>query len=96
MHNTALTQDTGVPPPGQVVDFFELRIREVISLLADLDARYERNRAALDEWQGPAAAKIRLQGLLEARHREDRQPYVLELADIHQSRMSVRLFRPVR
>jgi hypothetical protein len=47
-----------------------------IALLADIDARYERERDALDEWSGSERAKKRMLERLQAHRQAEREPVV--------------------
>ena len=47
-----------------------------IALLADIDARYERERDALDKWSGSERAKKRILERLQAHRRAEREPVV--------------------
>jgi hypothetical protein len=52
-----------------------------IAALADLEARYERDRQGIVRWLGQDAAKQRLLARLEASRVRDRQALVLWLTD---------------
>ena len=47
-----------------------------IALLADIDARYERERDALDKWSGSERAKKRMLERLQAHRQAEREPVV--------------------
>jgi hypothetical protein len=47
-----------------------------IALLADIDARYERERDALDKWSGSERAKKRMLERLQANRQAEREPVV--------------------
>jgi hypothetical protein len=74
----------------------EPAIRETLSILADIEMHYEEERGQLERWGGPEAVKSRLARHLEARHRQEREPYVQRLADLHQRMMSLTMFRDLR
>jgi hypothetical protein len=56
-----------------------VEVKTAIALLADIDARYERERDALDRWSGSERAKKRMLERLQAHHQAEREP-VLERA----------------
>jgi len=74
---------------------WEHAIEAAISALRDIDARYERDRARVEKLANCAQTRTRLLDELKRRHRKDREPYVLHLADVHQRRMTVALTRLV-
>src|SRR3954452_24681607 len=60
--------------------------------LAALAAAAATHRSAcrwLDEWSGPEGVKARVAHRIEARHRREREPHLLRLAELHQHRMGL-------
>jgi hypothetical protein len=62
-------------------------IQRELAAWAALKADYRSACRWLDEWSGPTEVKEHLACRLEARHRTEREAYVLRLADLHQQRM---------
>ena len=62
-------------------------IQRELAALAALAAVHRSACRWLDEWSGPTEVKEHLACRLEARHRTEREAYVLRLADLHQQRM---------
>lgn len=71
-------------------------IRNALAALSDIEARYEGDRESLDGWCGPEAARKRLLDLLDARHRQEREPLVQRLAELHQNITFASMFRDLR
>lgn len=63
-------------------------LQEALSVLADIDCRYEQQIEQLQHWNGPEAMKERLAEQMEQRHRYEREPYVRLLSELHQRMMS--------
>jgi hypothetical protein len=59
-------------------------IRSTLAALAEVETRYEGDRERLEGWSGPKAIRLRLLDHLEARHRQERQPLVQQLAELYQ------------
>jgi hypothetical protein len=96
MRTVSAPKKTSRTPAAHVfAEEFDRKINELLSMLADLDARYDQDRAALKTWDGPEAAKALRQRQLEEQHRKAREPHVLALAEVYQRRMSLTLFRSV-
>src|SRR4051794_12902925 len=55
-----------------------------LASLADLDVRYEIERAYLEEWPGPDDVKRRLIAVLDASWRRDREPLVQRLTRLEE------------
>jgi hypothetical protein len=76
---------------GYPVDL-EPALQETLAILADIDAHYdgarERLEAAVD-----VPDKERVAAELEERHRQEREPYVLHLAELYQRMMSATMYR---
>ena len=85
----------GAEPAMYPVDL-EPAIQETLSILADIEMHYEEERGQLERWRGPDAVKSRLADHLETRHRQEREPYVQRLAELHQRMMSLTMFRNLR
>jgi hypothetical protein len=66
-----------------------------LSVLKEIDARYDQERIKVENWTGSGDAKARLLEQLARRHRKDREPHVLQLADLHERIMAVTLYRTV-
>jgi hypothetical protein len=66
----------------------EDEIENALATLADLDQLYGSYRMMLERWSGPDSEKQSLSARLEVLHREDRQPLVMRLADLHEKMMT--------
>jgi hypothetical protein len=60
-----------------------------LAALADLEVLYKADRERLGAWDGPEAIKQKFAVQLEDRHRQDREPYVQRLADLHCSMVRI-------
>ena len=67
-----------------------------LSALAEINTRYERDLAALEEWTGPNRIKDRLIRELHGRYQQRRQPHVRRLEELHQRATNVTMFRSLR
>lgn len=67
-------------------------IQETLAALADIDCRYESDRARLQEWTGSERLRRAFLERLDEQHERDRRPYALRLADLHQRMMNATLF----
>src|SRR5215212_2883527 len=65
----------------------EKALQRELTALATLEADHRPACRWLDEWSGPKAAKEHVACRLDARHRTEREAYVLRLAELHQQRM---------
>jgi hypothetical protein len=83
-----------VPPTHTRVDAGDLtpEIQSALAALADVETRYEVDRAQMDRLTGPAAWKARLRAGIEARHMRERQPLVQRLADLQREMTSALMF----
>jgi hypothetical protein len=74
-------------------DDLEPALQDTLALLANIDAHYDAERERLDVWPGPDSVKARLAAQLVDAHRQEREPYVKRLAELHQRIMSETLYR---
>ena len=74
---------------------WEHALQAALSALKDIDSRYAKDRARIDSLAEGVGRKRPLLDRLEIRHRKDREPYVLQLADIYQRMTFSSLFRTV-
>ncbi len=74
----------------------EPALQDALALLANIDAHYDAERERLDHWLGPDSVKARLSAQLAEAHRQEREPYVQRLAELHQRMMSLTMFRNLR
>jgi len=81
------------PAPDLIRSDVHGAIQDTLAALAELERRYEERRASLERWPDRGGGKQRLLQALEAQHRRDRQPYVQQLAELHQRMMSATMFR---
>jgi hypothetical protein len=77
---------TSEPVALREVDRSDLapEIQSTLAALAEVEARYESDRECLEGWSGSNAIRLRLLDHLEARHRQERQPLVQQLAALYQ------------
>ena len=68
-------------------DPLDRALQRELAAWATLEADHRSACRWLDEWSGPKAVKELVACRLEARHRTEREAYVLRLADLHQRRM---------
>src|SRR4051812_43565893 len=71
-------------------------IRRALAVLAEVEARYERDRESLVAWQGPNALKRRCLDQLETRHAREREPVVQRLAQLHQQMTTASMLQNLR
>jgi hypothetical protein len=88
------------PPASSLVthvhdESWEKVLQAALSVLKDIDSRYSRDRARIESLTSKGGNKRRLLERLEIRHRKDREPYVLQVADIYQRMTFNSLFRTV-
>src|SRR5215208_2583352 len=82
--------------PGEVhAQIWERSLGAALVILRQIDARYAQARARLEASPGDAQGKRRWLEQLEARCRQEREPYVLHAADVHQWMTVASLFRTV-
>lgn len=71
---------------------FGAALQEELATLAAIDARYECLTERLSGWSAPAALKKCRARRLQQRHRKEREPHVLRLAELHQQVMTITTF----
>jgi|GraSoiStandDraft_46_1057282.scaffolds.fasta_scaffold1771612_1 hypothetical protein len=71
----------------------EPAVQDTLGVLANIDAHYLAERERLEQWLGPSTLKERLAAELDAAHRNEREPHVKLLAELHQRWMSATMFR---
>ena len=77
----------GYPPD------LEPAIRDELTVLARIEARYADELARLELSASPASAKEHLRQQLAFRRNSARKPHVLRLADLHQRVLETTLWR---
>jgi len=96
MQRTFFRPDPSEPAanlPPLYPDDIEGALQDALAILADIDCAYDERRSALWMWSGPQAEKISLLSQIDKLHRQEREPYVKRLAELHGRAMSVTLFR---
>ena len=83
------------PPLPLDPDGLTLAIEAELSALAEIDADYAEKLRHLKHETVLANVKQHRAKQIEALHRHDREPHVLQLAKLHQQRMALATF-PVR
>ena len=68
-------------------DPLDQAIQRELAALATIEADHCSACRWLDEWSGPTEVKEHLACRLEARHRTEREAYVVRLAELHQQQM---------
>jgi hypothetical protein len=82
--------------PGEVhAQTWERSLGAALVVLRQIDARYAQDRVRLEASTGDPQGKRRWLEQLEARCRQEREPYVLHVADVHQRMTFASLFRTV-
>jgi hypothetical protein len=71
----------------------EPALQDALAVLANIDAHYDGERERLELWTGPDSVKNRLAGQLEEAHRQEREPHVKRLAELHQRLMNETFYR---
>ncbi|HEX8166203.1 MAG TPA: hypothetical protein VF601_10505 [Beijerinckiaceae bacterium] len=74
-------------------DDLEPALQDNLALLANIDAHYDAERERLELWPGPESVKARLAAQLAEAHRQEREPHVKQLAELHQRLMAETLYR---
>lgn len=59
-------------------------LQATLAALADIEGRYQSDRAQLRAWAGPAAIKTQFAAHLEDHYHHERDPCVRRLIDLHQ------------
>jgi hypothetical protein len=62
---------------------WEHAFEAALAVLKEIDARYEQDRAGIEESAITGHTRTRLLQELDVRHRAEREPYVLTIADLH-------------
>src|SRR3954470_1678828 len=70
-------------------DPLDQAIQQELAALAAAAATHRSACRWLDEWSGPEGVKEHVAHRIEARHRREREPHLLRLADLHQQRIAV-------
>jgi hypothetical protein len=71
----------------------EAAIRDTLVILADIDRDYDQRREAIKKSSISIVQKKRLRAEVDSLHRQDREPLVLRLADLHYRIVRATLFR---
>src|SRR3954467_5766666 len=77
-------------------DPLDQAIHQELAALAAAAATHRSACRWLDEWSGPEGVKEHVAHRIEARHRRDREPRLLHLAELHQHRMALTILQRVR
>src|SRR5215207_1398087 len=70
-------------------DDLDQAIQRELAALAALAAVHRSACRWLDAWSGPEPVKQHLASHIAARHRREREPHLLRLAELHQQRSAV-------
>ena len=73
-------------------DDLEPALQDTLAILANIDAHYDAERERLELWPGPDSMKARLAAQLAQAHRQEREPHVKRLAELHQRVMAETLY----
>jgi hypothetical protein len=71
----------------------EPAVQDALAVLANIDSHYDEERERLELWAGPKSVKERLSAELETARREEREPHVKRLAELHQRWMAATIYR---
>jgi len=74
-------------------DDIEPALQDALAVLANIDAHYDGERERLELWTGPDSMKDRLAAQLAEAHRQEREPHVKRLAELHQRLMTETFYR---
>ena len=85
--------ETASDPPPLCPDDIEGALQDTLAILADIDSAYDERRSAVTVYPGTAFEKRGLLNQIDALHRQEREPYVKRLADLHQRSLFVTLFK---
>src|SRR3954471_10200366 len=77
-------------------DPLDQAIQQELAALAAAAATHRSACRWLDEWAGPEGVKEHVARRIEARHRREREPRLLRLAELHQHRMALTISQRVR
>jgi hypothetical protein len=82
------------PGSGQAwVDALQATVEATLLILASVEARYDSERQALQDWHGPDPDRERLMHDLEQRRSKHRETIVTRLASLHQQIVSLTMFQ---
>jgi len=70
-------------------DYLDQAIQRELAALAALAAVHRSACRWLDAWSGPERVKQHLARHIAARHRTEREPHLLRLAELHQQRSAL-------
>ncbi len=90
MSNRSLALDRELASSGPAIypDDIQPVLQDTLAVLADIDAHYDSERERLEAWLGPESVKRRLASELAEAHRQEREPYVQRLAELHRRWMA--------
>jgi hypothetical protein len=71
-------------PPRMYSPDLQPLLQSLLATLTDIDFAYEREREVLSTDLPEGRAKVRVLRMLEERHRAQRQPYLHQLATVHE------------
>jgi uncharacterized NAD(P)/FAD-binding protein YdhS len=77
-------------------DPLDQAIQQELAALAAAAATHRSACRWLDEWSGPEGVKEHVAHRIEERHRREREPHLLRLAELHQHRMALTISQRVR
>jgi hypothetical protein len=71
--------------PAQLADHRDVlqEMKDSLEALGHVDRAYGSYRVMLERWSGSTSEKDRLRDLLDKFHRQDREPFVVRLTDLH-------------
>ena len=70
----------------------EAAVRDALARLASVDRKYREHQAAIEQRALSKGQKARLRAQLDAKHKRDREPLVLLLANLHYRMMRATIF----
>ena len=76
-------------------DYLDQAIQHELAALVAIAAVYRSACCWLDEWSGPEPVKQHLARHISARHRTEREPHLLRLAELHQQRAALTPSKPL-
>jgi hypothetical protein len=79
----AMSREAALAGPAMYPDDVEPALQDALAVLADIDAHYDGERERLEAWLGPESVKRRLASELAEAHRQEREPHVRLLAELH-------------
>jgi hypothetical protein len=80
-------------PPDLHAKGWDDAIEAEMAVLSELERSYEQERARIRQTPGAPGPQARLLEQLEQQHRNEREPHVLALADLHQRMMDATFSR---